>query len=105
MRKTGDYYQQGDVLIKPVAEVPEDARPSPKGNVLREGEATGHAHRATADDVTLSIVGGELFMRAPSGTDIVHEEHKVVSVPPGTYRIEGVREYDHFAEEARFVAD
>ena len=103
--KKGNYFQQGDVLITPVADIPAGVKPSPKGRVLREGEATGHAHRATAEDVQLFIVGEQLFMRAPSGTEIVHEEHKAFSVPPGTYEIGAVREYDHFAEEARFVAD
>jgi hypothetical protein len=44
-------------------------------------------------------------MRAPTGTEVVHEEHRAFSVPPGTYRIGAVREYDHFAEEARSVLD
>lgn len=107
MRKQnkGDYFQQGDVLIKPVAEIPDGAKPSPKGRVLREGEATGHAHVATADDVDLFIVGERLFMRAPTGTEIVHEEHEAFTVPPGTYEIGAVREYDHFLEESREVAD
>jgi hypothetical protein len=102
--KTAKWFQQGDVTIKPVASIPMGARPAGI-NILREGEATGHAHRAVAEDVTLSICDGRLFMSAPSGTEIVHEEHNVVSVPPGTYEIGAVREYDHFAEEAREVVD
>lgn len=105
MNETGDYFQQGDVLIKPVARIPEGAKPSPAGRVLREGEATGHAHVAVDAEVKLYIVGDRLFMDAPTGTEIVHEEHKTVAVPPGTYEISGVREYDHFAEEARAVLD
>lgn len=103
-KKQAPWYQQGDVTIKPVAEVPAGAKPS-GSNVLREGEATGHAHRAVAGDVQLFIEGNQLFMRAPSGTEVRHEEHNVVEVPPGIYEIGGVREYDHFAEEAREVLD
>lgn len=103
-RKAAPWFQQGDVTIKPVAEVPAGAKPS-GSNVLREGEATGHAHRAVAPDVQLFIEGDRLFMRAPTGTDVRHEEHHVVQVPPGVYEIGGVREYDHFAEESRAVAD
>jgi hypothetical protein len=103
-RKDAPWYQQGDVTIKPVADVPAGAQPS-DSNVLREGEATGHAHRAVAGDVRLFLGDGRLFMRAPSGTEVRHEEHDVVRVPPGVYEIGGVREYDHFAEEAQEVVD
>ena len=98
------WYQQGDVTITPVAEVPESAEPV-NTRVLREGEATGHAHRATAEDVRLFTHEGVLYMRAPTGTEIVHEEHNAFRVPPGTYRVGAVREYDHFAEETRLVLD
>ena len=98
------WYQQGDVTIMPAEGIPASAvRVSTR--VLREGEATGHAHVATADDVQLFLHEGTLYMRAPTGTEVVHEEHKAFSVPPGTYRIGAVREYDHFAEEARSVVD
>jgi hypothetical protein len=109
MEERGDaqasaWYQQGDVLITPAAEIPESAvRVGTR--VLREGEATGHAHVATADDVQLFLHEGTLYMRAPTGTEVVHEEHRAFRVPPGTYRIGAVREYDHFAEEARSVLD
>src|SRR5262245_40366637 len=97
------YFQQGDVLIKPAA-IPSGAKKQ-FGRVLREGEATGHAHVAVADDVKLFIIDDTLFMSAPSGTTVVHEEHGPIQVPPGDYRIDAVREYDHFAEEAREVID
>lgn len=98
------WYQQGDVIIKPVASMPEGA--SPVGTrVLREGEATGHAHRATGEGVQLFIHGDTLYMRVEGGTEVVHEEHAAITVPPGLYEIGAVREYDHFAEEARPVYD
>ncbi|HEX8188848.1 MAG TPA: hypothetical protein VF586_10885 [Pyrinomonadaceae bacterium] len=98
------WYQQGDVTIKPVASIPEGATPTGT-RVLREGEATGHAHRATGEGVQLFIQGGALYMRVPSGTEVVHEEHRTITVPPGLYEIGAVREYDHFKEEARPVYD
>jgi hypothetical protein len=98
------WFQQGDVIIKPVASIPEGA--SPVGTrVLREGEATGHAHRATGEGVQLFIHGDTLYMRVEGGTEVVHEEHRPITVPPGVYVIGAVREYDHFAEMARPVYD
>jgi hypothetical protein len=102
--KTLVWFQQGDVTIKPVASIPEGAN-LVNTRVLREGEATGHAHRATGEGVQLFLDGGTLYMRVPSGTEVVHEEHKTLTVPPGVYEIGAVREYDHFAEESRVVLD
>lgn len=98
------WYQQGDVLIKPVGAIPQTARPV-AGRILAEGEATGHKHAAVAEDVQLFILDGALYMHAPSGTQIVHEEHHEQEIPPGNYVIGKVREYDHFAEEVRPVWD
>ncbi|MBC7929517.1 MAG: hypothetical protein H7Z38_03020 [Rubrivivax sp.] len=98
------WYQQGDVTIKPVAAIPDGANPS-DGRVLAEGEATGHKHLAEAEDALLFMHDGTLYMRVPSGTRVVHEEHRALDIPPGDYLIGTVREYDHFAEEARRVTD
>lgn len=97
------WFQQGDVTIKPQA-IPEGATGT-DGRVLAEGEATGHKHVAEAGDVRLFMHEGTLYMRAPSGTTVVHEEHNVVVIPPGDYQIGTVREYDHFGEVARRVID
>jgi hypothetical protein len=98
------WYQQGDVTIKPVAAIPADATVT-NSRVLAEGEATGHKHLAEAQDVRLFLHEGTLYMRAPSGTTVVHEEHHAVEIPPGDYQIGTVHEYDHFREEARRVFD
>lgn len=98
------WFQQGDVTIKPVESLPEDARPV-AGRVLREGEATGHAHVATGEGVQLFMRGDTLYMRVPAGTEVVHEEHNPINVPPGIYEVGAVREYDHFAEVSRPVID
>jgi hypothetical protein len=37
--------------------------------------------------------------------ELTHQEHGNIVLEPGTYRVDRVREYDHFAEEARRVAD
>lgn len=98
------WFQQGDVMIKPVAEIPEEAEVT-GDRVLAKGEATGHQHVAEAEDVRLFVYEGQLFMSAPNGTIIVHQEHRPLEIPSGNYVIGTVREYDHFAEEARRVID
>ena len=99
-----EWFQQGDVLVKPAGVKPQGKKVA--GGVLRLGEATGHKHVARGRGVAvLDAPDGTRYLHAPKGARITHEEHKPIDVPPGDYTITGVREYDHFAEEAREVVD
>ncbi len=102
------YYQQGDVLICN-GSIPNEAKEIKARNgklILAEGEATGHAHSISASDgVSLMELDGALFLSTDKDVTIKHEEHKPISIPPGKYKIGIVREWDHFAEEAREVRD
>lgn len=83
----------------------ETARKLPHTTVA-EGEVTGHAHRAVGDGVALYETAPDtLWLSAPSGADVVHEEHRTITLPAGEYDRLIVREYDHFAEESRAVVD
>lgn len=99
------YLQQGDVIIEP-AEIPGDTI-KVSTNILQEGEATGHAHRLFDGDYQVfeNPKTKEKHLRLVTPTALRHEEHKEIILPPGDYRIGIVREYDHFSEEARRVAD
>lgn len=70
--------------------------------ILAHGEHTGHFHEAHGDGVALFDDG---VLEAPHGAEVTHQEHASVTVPPGTYERSIVQEFDHFAEEARNVAD
>jgi len=104
-------YQQGDVLIQTVETIPKNAQklaPDQHRNTLAEGEVTGHAHRVAGVVDMFRRDGapaGEVFMSAPKRITIQHEEHKALTLKAGMYRASRVREYDHFAEEARIVTD
>lgn len=104
-----NYQQQGDVLFFDEKTVPADAKKVPSVNgsfVLREGEATGHAHRVEAQDVELYEDGsGTLWLSTSKPVEVTHEEHGAVTVGPGVVRIGTVEEYDHFEEEIREVRD
>lgn len=103
--RTMKYYQQGDTLYYPV-KLPEDINPL-ETNVVQEGESTGHAHRLHGDGFQLYQRPSDKmkFLRVVRTTPLRHEEHKEIQLPPGEYRIGIVREYDHFSEEAKAVAD
>ena len=77
-----------------------------KGNcTLAEGEVTGHAHRISSNTSQLVEVGGERFLINSEGVTLVHEEHKPVEIPPGTWKVGIVREYDWLNEMERQVVD
>lgn len=70
--------------------------------ILAHGEHTGHFHEAHGGGVAFFDDG---TLEAPNGAEVTHQEHQPITVPPGTYVRSIVQEYDHFAEEARNVAD
>ena len=69
---------------------------------LAEGEHTGHFHLASGEGVALYEDG---TFEAPHGAEVTHQEHHPITLPAGDYVRSIVREFDHFAEEARNVAD
>ena len=98
------FIQQGDVLIKQIDFIPKGKKLNHL--ILAKGEATGHAHVITKGDAEIIELNDQWYLKVLSDEAIVtHEEHKAVKVPMGEYRIDIVREYDHFEEEARRVAD
>lgn len=95
--------QQGDVLIKRVEKIQ-----GKKLNhlTLAKGEKTGHHHTITKGEAELYEENGVLFLRVKSdNATLTHQEHLPVEIEKGDYQIGIVREYDHFSEEARSVAD
>ena len=97
--------QQGDVLMFRVEEIPKGAK---KLNhcVLMEGELTGHAHRVSEGIAYLFEHGSTKYLQVVSEKAVVtHEEHHAQTLDKGIYKIGQVKEYDHFLEESRFVAD
>lgn len=96
--------QQGDVLLSACHGIPRAAILR-KDTVVAYGEVTNHKHEVVGDGVEVYEQDGTLYLHAPNGGRIQHEEHAAFDIPAGDYTIGIVREYDHFAEEARFVAD
>ncbi len=95
--------QQGDVRLVPCDE-PQGKRELVNDGIVAHGEATGHKHRVTAGKVYR--IAGQLYVHADGELEVVHEEHApLTKSETGWRRVDRVREYDHFAEEARVVAD
>lgn len=131
MKSEVTWNQQGDVIIEPLSvrglAFPTDGKPmtqkDARGYLLALGEVTGHAHALENIEgvevieaprkILVTRDGREeqedvrFFVRVtnPKGAKLSHEEHNAHVLLPGEYVVRGVREYDHFAEEARNVID
>ena len=106
-------FQQGDVCYERIDKLPEGVTPvkrtHEKGHILAAGEATGHHHTITVPkiddmDAIRTADGGWLLTLRAEGT-LVHQEHKPIVVPIGTYRIGHEREKDWFSLAVRKVVD
>lgn len=96
------FYQQGDVLIKKVS----DVRGEKLNHLtLAQGSKTGHHHTITKGSAELYQDNGTMFLKVKKEATLTHQEHKPIAIEKGDYEIGIVKEYDHFAEEARNVAD
>ena len=125
-------YQQGDVVM---FKVDDDSfnknvrssnsnHASYKGNqpthaIIAFGEVTGHKHQVNMEDM-LEEAGVSLNMgyNREAGVDVpegfqvtgkavtlTHEEHNPIQIPAGYYKIEIVKEFDHFSQLERSVVD
>jgi hypothetical protein len=100
--------RQGDLLLIPVAAMPEQARELGSGRlVLAEGEATGHVH--VIDDERASLhagFGGARYLRVVGDAPVllVHEEHDPLPLPPAVYEVRQQREYVP-RQRPRWVSD
>ena len=100
------YLEQGDVLIHQ-EDVDFNNLQKIDSNTLALGEATGHHHSLYDGEFELfeQSKTKEKFLRVVTPVELRHQEHKPFIIPPGSYRIGIVKEYDHFLEETRNVVD
>jgi len=118
MKTNKDFYQHGDVLFKRVKEIPKAELKRIKGNVIMEGEATGHAHTAhpivspgvkavTAKvfQIWANAKTKQMYFETKEDVQIDHQEHEQFDLPPGNWHIGNVREKDHFNDAVQRVLD
>lgn len=92
-------YRQGDVLLCEIAELPAGSV-ALADMILIRGEATGHAHRLVGDGKIFRSATGQLSVLVEPGqkTQLVHEEHKSITLPVGLYGMIRQREYNPIEE-------
>ena len=99
-------YRQGDVLIERIEDSGQTGKAIPRENgriVLAHGEVTGHAHAIATKDAELFTVDDKVFLRMIGVGELTHEEHGVVTLDRGLYRV--TRQSEYTPGEIRNVAD
>lgn len=86
-----EMFRQGDVLITRIARLPEGLNEH-QDMIILAGEVTGHAHRLVQGHV-LEDARGALFLEVLQQTQVIHEEHRSLTLEPGSYQITRQREY------------
>jgi hypothetical protein len=101
-------YQQGDVLLKKIDQLPNDIvkENTKNGNwIVAEGEFTGHFHGIAEKEAIVYEKEGKKYILTENGFTITHQEHNPITVLPGIYEVGIVREYDPLDETIRSVKD
>ena len=102
----GEHGFHGDVIVTRLADVPENW-PNVSDGCLAYGEATGHAHKLFGDfELRENPETKErVFVVKDNVVYLKHQEHHPRGFQPGVYKHGIQREYDHFSEIIREVAD
>lgn len=105
----GDFALHGDVILERIESLPKDFKKMQASHdgALAYGEATGHLHQLQGDGFELRECQETKikFLRIVAPTELKHQEHSPIKLPPGDYRIGIQREYDPYEKLTRQVAD
>jgi len=114
------YYQQGDVILRRVSELPIGLELQHGDKVLQHGETTGHRHMFDSnaavdiyhdmssvpeDGGRITQFQGERYLRVVKPSLLLHEEHKPIEIASGIYKQDIVREYDYTEMRGKRVVD
>src|SRR5262245_21580837 len=106
MKTAKKSFQQGDVLGRKIANMPEGEAKiiARKRLVLAHGES-GHSHVIEDSEAELIQIGERMLLKLTKAATVVHEEHKPINLEPGIWEIGRVQEYDWFSRMQRQVVD
>ena len=97
--------RQGDLLIERIESIPNEAKKQKRQRIiLAHGEATGHHHSVEQIDAAdWWKTETEQFVHVKTATEVVHQEHAPIALPPGKYQVS--RQVEYTPEAIRNVAD
>ena len=105
-------FRHGDLIFTKLSELPKNLKKiDVKDNfALAYGEHTGHSHRLMVAEKLKDInvfqdEQGRYVMEVIKPVDLVHEEHKTITITPGIYIQEHEHEFDYFTKSIQKVID
>jgi hypothetical protein len=96
-------FQQGDILFFKCNYISGEKQTGRE--ILYSGEATNHHHRVSSGSFDIYTDKAKLILRCITECIVTHEEHKPITLPPGIWELDQVREYDHLKQMERKVVD
>lgn len=112
------FYRHGDLLIRRIEFLPKQDLTKLNTKILAEGEATGHQHRLTSQTAQVFSMNlprhpnslrydanQQKYLSLEEPTQLVHEEHKPITIEKGTYVVIQEQEFDPFTNAIREVID
>lgn len=106
--QVGEYFFQGDVVVKKVKSIPEfESADWVENNVLAKGEATGHVHKVKGNCRVIKnpTDSNDMYLDVIEDSELYHQEHSPIKIGPGFYKVEIQREYNHFFNIIDLVYD
>jgi hypothetical protein len=96
--------RQGDVMLIQISRMPRGLEE--KDKVLALGEKTNHKHQFLSPQVQVfRDNNNQQFIQVKQKSQLLHEEHAVLDVPRGKYRVRLQREFDILQDQIRTVMD
>jgi hypothetical protein len=97
-------YRQGDVFLIEIDSLPSFLKEK-KDKVLAYGEVTGHSHQFEDKNVKVLVdSSGQQYVQVEKDSNLIHEEHKEITIPTGIYKVVLQRELD-LQQQVRDVLD
>ena len=113
-------YRHGDLLITRINAVPQSAI-NISSKIIAEGEVSGHKHKLVGQAIVRLLPGREasgvengdisinripeLYFSASEDVKLMHEEHKTLELPMGSYKVTKEREFNPFEDLTTGVLD
>jgi hypothetical protein len=96
MQINKNHRRQGDVILKRIKSVPEEAKEEKvKKIVLAYGEVTGHSHQIAEGKARLFKYDEKTYLSVTSPyAALKHEEHREIQLPEGDYEVVIQKNYE-----------
>jgi hypothetical protein len=98
------HYRQGDVFIERIPYLPAKLKPVAREGgrlILAHGKTTGHSHGISTLKCSMFArldQPGVLFLEVKAAkAEVTHDEHAVIPLPKGAYRVTRQREFSSAA--------